>query len=142
VVKRGIGVGLILLSTPPAVLIAFCGGCFAARVGSGLSSALVAFVAPLLTLLGLMVWAAVLDHRRRDDPNSRTTRAGIFLATPLIVAIAMAVGVGLAWLIVDLTSRAAGGLNETGVWTGLVVFGLVSGSALLIMLGLAWRAGN
>jgi hypothetical protein len=139
VVKRGIGVATILLLTPVAMVIAVAGACTASMVFPGLPWMLIAVCFPLLLLVGLMVWAAVLDRARPGDANRAKSRLGVFLATPAVVAIAMAVGFGLALLVVSILSEAEGGFSARGMLIGTVLFWAVPGAALIGMLWLAWR---
>jgi hypothetical protein len=65
-IKRGIGVGVILLLTPIAVVIAILRSCTAANyaanipgeVGAGITLGyLVAFVPPIIVLIAMGLWA-------------------------------------------------------------------------------------
>lgn len=140
VVKRGFGVALILALTPLAMAIAVFASCTASRWVDSLSPTLTVTLVPLACLTGLMVWAAFLDRRRKDDANQRLSRSIMLLLTPLAVGIAMAVGFGLAAAVVLYDGARSGGLTERGMWWGGIVFWSVPGAALLVMLALAWRS--
>jgi hypothetical protein len=141
-VKRGLGVGVILLLTPPAIVVAIASSCTAARAVPGYSAAFIPIAAPFLVLTGMMVAAVVLDRPQRGDPNRTRSRAGIFLATPAVVALAAGIGFGLGILVVQSTSVRSGGLNERAMWLALIAFFLLPTLALLAMLIIAWRAGR
>jgi hypothetical protein len=142
VVKRGLGVAAILLLTPPAMAIATAGSCAAATIVPGQLAAILAIAGPFGALTGLMIWATALDRPGRGDPNRGSSRAGIFLATPVVVAVAAGIGFGLGGLAVYWTSVNEGGLSERGMWIGLITFFSLPTAALLAMLTIAWRAGR
>jgi hypothetical protein len=138
VVKRGLGVAAILLLTPPAMVVAIMGSCAVARMAPG-QPIWLAIGMPLAVLTGLMVGAVLLDRPRKGDPNQRPSRAGILLATPAVVVMAVGLGFLLALMIVQLTTVPGQGVS--GLWTALVLFWLPPTVALLAMLLIAWRAG-
>jgi hypothetical protein len=149
-IKRGIGVGAVLLLTPLAVFISVAAGCTAQRFLPSLAHPLRSIILdysviggiPLLTLVGMMIWAIVADQRRGGDPARRKARTWWLLLTPVVVAGATALGIGLAILVVDVTSRNAGGVTTTGIMVGLALFALTPTIALFAMLAIAWRAGR
>lgn len=150
VIKRGIGLGAVLLLTPLAVFISAAVGCTAHRFLPSLAHPLRSIILdysviggiPFLTLVAMMLWAVVADQRRGGDPSRRKSRTWSLLLTPVVVAGATAIGIGLGILIVDVTSRNAGGVTTTGILLGLAVFVLTPTTALLAMLTIAWRADH
>jgi hypothetical protein len=137
VVKRGIGVALILLATPPAIVIAVAVSCTAGDYFLNIPPILM-FSMPLIVLSALMGWAAFLDRPKRGEPNRTQGRVGIFLSTPLVVAIATAVGFAIAVPVFFATGGPGYGIR---LWMVLAAFWLPPGVTLLAMLWLAWRAG-
>jgi hypothetical protein len=140
VLKRGIGVATILLLTPVATVVACWGSCAAGRAMGVAPSSLIAFGPPLAVLMGLMIWASLLDRPRPGDPNATTSRVGIFLATPVAVFVAGALGFGLAALIVLTGARP--GMEESIGLVALIAFWSPPGITLVVMLWVAWRAGR
>ena len=141
-IKPGIGIGLILLLTPPAMAIAVLTSCtlltrFTPHV-EGVE--FIAAVLPLVVLTGLMVWASVLARPRKDDPNQMSPRIGYLLITPVVVLLALAVGFGLAMLAVFIVTSSGGDPYGTAFPIAVIVFWLTPSAALLFMLWLAWRA--
>src|SRR5437764_1166861 len=119
VVKRSVGVAAVIVLTPPAMIVAIGISCTASTLRIGpIEGLLVSFGGPLLTLVALMVWAAALHRPGPKEPFTMPWRIGVLLATPIVVAVATAIGFGLAALVVDLTGRAAGGVTAPGVITG------------------------
>jgi hypothetical protein len=126
--KRGIGVGLILLLTPPATAIATMASCAASRVLDRYSP-LILFGIPIGVLTGLVIWAAILDRWRSDRSRRVVSRTAILLTTPVVVLAAVAVGVALDFWVYE---RVAG-------WIMLILFFGPPSVALIGMLLWAWR---
>jgi hypothetical protein len=118
--------------------VTLMGTCAVAKeMDGGLSPMVTALAVPLLVLTGLMVWAMQLDRPRPDDSNRRSSRAGIFLATPAVVALAMVVGYVFAAAMVLLPRTLRG--YEWALERAAYFFWLPPTAALLAMLWLAWR---
>jgi hypothetical protein len=137
IVKRGLGVALILLLTPPAMAVTVFASCTLGRMAPGQSRLLFVFVVPIAVLTGLMVWAMFLDRPRLEDPNQKPSRAGLFLATPAVVAVAMIVGFvfAAAMVLLPRTLRQ----YEWALQNAAYFFWPVPAVALLAMLTIAWR---
>jgi hypothetical protein len=137
---RNFGVGAILSLTPPAMVVAVGTTCTAGQHLQWLPPILVLFGIPLGVLSLLMLGAILIDRRRPDDPNGAfENRIGYFLATPVVVAIAMLVGYAVACAIVLVSGALSGGLTQQGFMAGAIVFWLIPSIALLTMLWLSWR---
>ena len=137
--RQGVGVAIILLLTPPAMVIAVAGTCrmLPSIPGSGIPFAC---GVPLLVLTGLMVTAAVLDRPRRGDPNSRPSRAAVLLGTPPVVAIAGFFAICIAAVLILASPTLSA--YEASMRTAPLIVWTITGAALLGMLLLAWRAGR
>ena len=141
IVKRGLGVTLIILLTPPAMVVTVLGCCSVASRMTDPSRGAVALLLPLVVLTGLMFWAMHLDRPQAGNPNRRPSRAGIFLVTPAVVAAGIVLGFVLAAVVV-LMAGSIGGLPlyELAMQNSIYVFWLPPAAALLVMLGIAWRS--
>jgi hypothetical protein len=139
-VKRWFGVGLILLLTPPALVVASVTSCADSRWVPGSSPLQLTIAGPLAVLTALMFWAAAIHYARQGAPRHTPSRIALLLSTPLFVAGGTAVGFLLTWLVVDLASRVEHGLSINGIRWGLANLLLVPGATLIAMLWTAWRA--
>jgi hypothetical protein len=141
-VRRGIGVGAILLLTPPAMVIAVIACCSAERAVPVSIRTAVVFGGPPTVLTALMILAAAIAWPRKNSRNGVRSRVAILLATPVAVLIGWAVGFGLALLVVSVTPGRDDSLTAAAWWTASVLFFICPGVTLLGMLWLAWRAGE
>ena len=129
-VKRGVGLAAILLLTPPAMIVAVLTCCTAGRWFPAIG-ALIAFGGPFALLTGLMACAAYFQSTiSKGDPNSTKSSLGIFVATPIFVALASVVGFVFAAFAYALQDE----------WAIMVAFFLPPAVTLLWMLRLAWRS--
>ena len=141
IVKRGAGVALILLLTPPAIVATVAASCAAVTAYPPVTIYL-PVIAPLVVLTSLMILAAYLDRRRPEEPNSQLSRAGLFLATPVVVFLASVIGFGAAAFVFHATSIQTGGADESGMWATIIAFWTLPTIALVTMLFIAWKAGR
>lgn len=141
VVKRSVGVAAIILLTPPAMVIAVLVSCNSNWLSGVRFSTLAMIAIPLATLTALMVLAAVINGPRRRDSNRSGSRVDIFLATPLVVGVAMAMAFVVALVIsaagIDVLLKS----SVPAILVSDVVFWVIVSAALLVMLWRAWRAG-
>src|SRR5688500_20270672 len=103
IVKRGVGLGAILLLTPPAFFLAVFTSCAASFAGSPVLT--VVFLAIPPAALAGMLWAA--DHvreRREGDQNFSRFRKTLY-ATPVVVLVASGIGLGCAVLAYGMRSE-------------------------------------
>src|SRR4051812_47496107 len=96
VVKRGIGLALVLLLTPPAMVIAvFC--CCSARFWNHYYLAnWIVFGGPFIILTAMMTIAAVVEHKAATESGVSRSRIALFILTPFVVGGAAALGFFLA----------------------------------------------
>jgi hypothetical protein len=99
IVKRSIGVGVVLLLTPPAMLIAIGICCSASSFTPGWLTILVILFGPFVFLSGMMAWAASYVEEDHRAPS----RLKALYAVPRIVAVGVAVGIvcGIPFLAMD-----------------------------------------
>jgi hypothetical protein len=139
--KRRIGFGLVLLLTPPAMVIAVATSCSVASFApSDGARWLVVFGGPLAVLCGMMMWAANFRGRKSGDSNRVQSPAGMLFATPVVTAVAMMIGFGLAIVIFVAVNEALGVGVYPGMVAGVTTFWIAPAVALVVMLWLAWRA--
>ena len=130
IVKRGVGLAAILLLTPPAMIVAVLTCCTAGRWFPAIGT-LLAFGGPFALLTGLMACAAYFQSTiSQQDPNSTKSSIGVFIATPIVVGLAVVVGFVFA----------AFAYSDENGWAMLVAFFLPPAVTLLFMLVLAWRS--
>jgi hypothetical protein len=144
VAKRRIGFGLVLLLTPPAMVIAVGVSCTAETWVRGLPGwtprMVVTFVGPIIGLTGMMGWAAILALREKTDFKRVRRLVLILLTTPLAVGAAMGIAyAGIIAYVMFLDAKI--GLSDI-VTIGLAIsaFWLLPAATLLAMLWFAWRA--
>ncbi len=143
VTKRSVGVALILLATPFAMLIAIVLSCVSAGYQSATGPKFVVlFGGPFLTLAALMAWAAALHRPEPGEPFNMPWRIGVLLLTPVVVAAATGIGIAIAAGVVEVASRIQGDLSETGLAIGMLLFWVIPIAALFTMLRLAWKANE
>lgn len=142
VAKRAMGVGAILLLTPPAMVIATgtsCGVSLFLRPPIPLIPLITAGL-PLGLLFGLMAWAASIDRQQRGF-NRVQHRARILLTVAPTVAL---------WTIFAFVLAIPGGavvgeiIQGGSLWAilgGTVIFCMVPSVVLVVMLCRAWLAG-
>lgn len=126
IVKRAMGVGTIILLTPPAMIVAVWCCCSGATwVANGFSPVL-AFGGPFVVLTALMTTGFMLDRSRESNSDLAGLRIALFIATPFVVAMATVIGFFMA----------ASGFSSAWVF---VYFYTPPTIALLLMLTLIWR---
>ena len=147
VVKRAVGLGAILLLTPPAWLITLgiaCGaGRFAPRfLTLGPPGMFVMLVLPLIVLAGMMAWA-VWTVKRDPCPGEKTRRRiRLLLLTPIAVAAMMPIGFGLMFALGAALYGRNGFPFPWVVYVLCLLFVIPPGGTLLWMLSLAWQEND
>src|SRR5688572_26963088 len=125
IVKRSVGLAVILLLTPPAMVIAILACCTA---GAFNIIPHIILGVPLAILTVLMLVAAALHRSENKRQVGDKPRIALLLATPFCVAPSLALGFFLA--------ASAYGQNGFAI---MVAFWLPPATVLLLMLVLAWR---
>lgn len=139
VAKRAGGIGLILMLTPLAVIIAFGGSCAAALLTPDISNRSIGYAVGFLMFLGIPLgvlvamtsWAA-WRHYRSTEPHERRGRITILLLTPIVVA-------GVIWLDFAVTNALLAWGQGKLYLTAIATFFATPLLALVAMLYLAWR---
>lgn len=127
VVKRAVGVGALILLTPPAMIVAvFCCCSATSWINGGLAGWIV-FGGPFVVLAALMGTGIVLDRSRDSTPRSAASRFVLFIATPFVVAGATVAGFFF------------GALAYPVGWAMVATFFVPPAIALLFMLWLIWK---
>jgi hypothetical protein len=132
IVKRGIGVALVLLLTPPATVIAVFCCCSAQFWNHSYLGNWIVFGGPLVILAAMMTIAAVIELKAATKSSVSRSRIALFLLTPFVVG-------GAAWLGFFLAAMTYG--LQIGMVTWIAFYSPPS-LALLFMLWLAWQAGE
>lgn len=139
-IKRGIGVGFILLLTPPAVGIAIWTSCSIRHVIGPDTAFWLAFVAPIVVLSALMACAAKLARRQQGDPSGIRERVRLLWATPPVFGLAIVAGFVFtaALVLLQTNLHAYEQMMRLSPW----LFWTIPAIALIVMLIRAWRAGR
>jgi hypothetical protein len=141
IVKRTIGVGTIILLTPPAMIIAggvSCGASILTR--QALLIPLVSAGLPIALLFGLMGWAISIDRRERNAAKRDSRRAVLLAQVAPTVTLAAIFGVILAFGAFVAINEAMGVGIAPGLFAGVIIFGAAPFLTLLVMLCRAWWA--
>jgi hypothetical protein len=144
VIKRAVGVGVVLLLTPIAVAIAFTLACTTASFAPALKHPLwhiilrfgYLFVPPFLVLSAMLMWAARI-HLQQTRPGERGRRVAILLFTPVAVVVATAVSFGLTYLYVEAPGPRQ--FDSAAMIVGCLLFFAPPSLALIGMLLWAWN---
>src|SRR6188768_1769834 len=94
--KRAVGVGALILLTPPAMIIAVLCCCSGAGWLGNDFAVWIVFGGPFVVLTALMATGVVLDRSGASTPGSTASRTALFVGTPFVVAGATAIGFFLA----------------------------------------------
>jgi hypothetical protein len=143
--KRSVGVGVILLLTPPALVVTFLTCCTVSRVLFNEPGSVLGLIGPLLVLVGLMTWAARLDRGTRDERLTASRRRRILLAMPFIVAGSLFIGMLLAGVYLGVSEAISNrgnpdDANRMDYSIATVLFVSAPTITLIAMLWRAWRA--
>lgn len=141
IIWSAIGGGIVLLLTPPAVLVTIAGTCSATTNAPPERSLPILIAGPLIALSILMVLTAALDRWCGDGDRGRN-RLGVLIATPVVVAIATAIGYGLALLTYELLGRGSAGFHTGAAIASVTIAYGVPFVALVAMLCVGWRVGR
>jgi hypothetical protein len=139
VAKRAGGIGIILLLTPLAVVIAFGANCTVAILAlratpPGTSEAPFFLAIPVVSfgVLVAMTYWAVWRHYRRTETHQRRGRITILLLTPLVVVAATGLEFAATYALIEWSP----GEQYLPALTTFFATPLI---ALVAMLYLAWR---
>lgn len=127
IVKRAVGVGALILLTPPAMIVAVLCCCSGAYFLGNVFAGWIVLGGPFVVLAALMATGIVLDRNRESTPGTTASRTALFIGTPFVVAGATVAGFFLAAVVYPT------------VWM-LVLFFIPPALTLLIMLLLIWQA--
>lgn len=127
IAKRAVGLGALILLTPPAMIIAVLCCCSGASWLGYDFAGWIAFGGPLVILSALMATGVILDRFHASTTGPSASRIALFIGTPFVVAGATVAGFFLA------------AVAYPTVWM-LVLFFIPPALALLFMLLLIWRA--
>lgn len=127
VVKRAVGVGALILLTPPAMIIAVACCCSGAYLIGNDLAGWIALGGPFVVLSALMATGVVLDRSRDSTTRSAASRFVLFVATPFVVAGATVVGFFF------------GAMAYPVGWAMVAIFFVPPAIGLLFMLWLIWE---
>jgi hypothetical protein len=146
--KGKVGLGVMLLLTPPAMVIAVMGSCAAAMTVDGRWRTWVFFGLSFAALIAALVTIQLLTNRAAQNPSGRRALARILWSTPIVVGISWAVGLGCAivvYLAVGSSLARRIGPDDAARAAKVpaaIVFWCVPAISLVLMLLRAWIVGK
>jgi len=144
VVKGTVGVGAIILLTPPAIAVAAassCGVTLYARPSSLFIVPVISIAFPSIVLFGLMTWAITVDRRERGNSNRNSRRAALLATVAPIFLLAQILGFVLAVGAFVAVNESLGVGIFPGLVAGWVICWLVPAVTLLFLLCRVWLIG-
>ena len=137
-VKRSIGLAVILLLTPPAFFFAVYTSCAVTIADVPILPPLFILFPPA-ALLG-MLWAAAHLREKRKVDTAQSRFMNTLYATPIAMLLMSAVGFGCAVFAYYLVVTSAEFVRLFGEnWPMVFAFWIPPGMALVVMLFRAWR---